>query len=164
MKGKPMINPTNLKRKIMLLSAVCVLGITTGGSVWAFDTSETMDSEMNPDFAPAQALVDAGKYDEALTKLQTINAESPDNADVLNLIGFSLRKTGHPKEALEYYNKALTLMPAHLGANEYLGELYLELRQTAKAKERLEVLRQACGDCEEFRDLEEKIQKMASAG
>jgi tetratricopeptide (TPR) repeat protein len=55
-------------------------------------------------------------------------------------MGYSLRKTGQTQLALEYYNRALALMPKHLGANEYLGELYVELGQMDKAKERLAVL------------------------
>jgi hypothetical protein len=47
--------------------------------------------------------------------------------------------------------------PKHLGANEYLGELYLELKMPDKAKERLAVLKAACGDCEEYEDLQKKI-------
>jgi hypothetical protein len=52
--------------------------------------------------------------------------------------------------------------PKHLGANEYLGELYLEMKQPDKAKERLAVLKAACGDCEEYEDLENAIKKQAS--
>ena len=91
-----------------------------------------------------------------------LDQEDPNNPDVLNLTGFSLRKTGKIAEALDYYNRALALNPQHRGANEYLGELYLETKQPEKAKERLEVLRQACGDCEEFEDLQKQIEQYAA--
>ena len=149
---------------IATLLALCALGIAASGPVWAADTTETTASDIDPGYAPAKALVDAGKYDDALTALKKLDAQSPNNPDVLNLIGFSLRKTGHMDAALDYYNKALALNPEHLGANEYLGELYLELKQPAKAKERLETLRRACTDCEEFHDLQTKINQMAKAG
>jgi tetratricopeptide (TPR) repeat protein len=77
-------------------------------------------------------------------------------------MGFTYRKTGHTDEALDYYNRALNLEPKHLGANEYLGELYLELKQPDKAKERLAVLKAACGDCEEYQDLKTKIDQTAA--
>lgn len=160
-----MISETNhMPRSIVLLIAICAFGIIASGSGWAFDTSETAASDKDPEFASAQALVDAGEYDVALSALAALDTRSPDNPDVLNLIGFSLRKTRRVEEAFEYYNRALALMPDHLGANEYLGELYLELKQTAKAKERLEILRRACGDCEEYRDLERKIEQSAATG
>jgi hypothetical protein len=50
-------------------------------------------------------------------------------------------------------------MPKHLGANEYLGELYVELGQMDKAKERLAVLAAACGNCAQEQDLQAFIQK-----
>ena len=62
-----------------------------------------------------------------------------------------------PDEALEYYEKALKLKPNHVGANEYLGELYLEMKNLPKAEERLAVLAKACNGCEEQKELEEKI-------
>jgi tetratricopeptide (TPR) repeat protein len=73
-----------------------------------------------------------------------------------------LRKTGHPDQALDYYSRALAQKPDHLDANEYLGELYLELKQPAKAQERLAVLEKACGDCEEYQELKEKIAQQAA--
>ena len=72
-----------------------------------------------------------------------------------------LRKTGQTDLALQYYNRALALQPKHLGANEYLGELYVELGQMDKAKERLAVLQAACGNCEQANDLSQAIQKGA---
>jgi predicted Zn-dependent protease len=149
--------------RIALLMAICGMGIVASDPARAVDTIETTASKSEPAFAEAKALVDAGKYNEALTALQSLDAQSPDNPDVLNLIGFSLRKTGYVDGALDYYSRALALKPDHLGTNEYLGELYLELRQPAKAEQRLEVLRRACTDCEEFRDLQAKIEQTAKA-
>jgi predicted Zn-dependent protease len=109
-----------------------------------------------------KAEVDAGAYQAALTRLMALDQATPNDPDILNLIGFSLRKTGHPDQALDYYGRALAQKPDHLGANEYLGELYLELKQPAKAQERLAVLEKACGDCEEYQELKEKIAQQAA--
>jgi predicted Zn-dependent protease len=125
--------------------------------VLAADSDETPASADIPAFEELRQLVDAGKYDEALPALEQLDQASPDNPDVLNLIGFSMRKTGKYADALVYYNKALALNPLHLGANEYLGELYLETKQPDMAKARLDVLQKACGSCEEFEELQEKI-------
>lgn len=129
---------------------------------FAADTVEAPVQAASEPLQAARALVDAQKYDEALPALRQIDQQNPNNPDVLNLIGFSLRRTGKTDEALDYYNRALALNPQHRGANEYLGELYLETRQPEKAKERLEVLRQACGDCEEFEDLQKEINQYAA--
>ena len=53
--------------------------------------------------------------------------------------------------------------PDHLGANEYLGELYLEMKQPDKAKERLAVLKGACGSCEEYMELASKINQYTAS-
>lgn len=43
------------------------------------------------------------------------------HADVYNLLGFSLRKTGDHPKALTFYKKALDFDADHKGAPEYLG-------------------------------------------
>ena len=57
--------------------------------------------------------------------------------DVYSLMGFALRKTGDRAQAMTYYRKALEADPAHKGALEYQGELFVELGQIDKAKENL---------------------------
>jgi predicted Zn-dependent protease len=136
--------------------------IAGASAAFAVDDEVTPDNAANPDFTAVKALVDSGAFDQALPKLQELDKDSPNNPDVLNLMGFTYRKTGHTDEALDYYNRALNLEPKHLGANEYLGELYLELKQPQKAKERLAVLKAACGDCEEYQDLKTKIDQTAA--
>jgi Tfp pilus assembly protein PilF len=106
----------------------------------------------------ARQKVDAGDFAGAIPWLASAVRDKPDDADALNLMGYSLRKTGKLTEALQYYYRALALQPKHLGANEYLGELYVELGQLDKAHERLAVLEAACGkSCEQTRDLEVAI-------
>ena len=107
----------------------------------------------------AQQKIDAGDYRGAIPMLTVITKADPNNADALNLMGFSLRKTGQPDMAMQYYNRALAVMPKHLGTNEYLGELYVELGQVDKAKERLAVLHAACGNCVQAQELAEFIDK-----
>jgi tetratricopeptide (TPR) repeat protein len=98
-------------------------------------------------------------YWTAADLLQKVLSRQPDNPDVLNLMGFSERKLGYSSTALYYYKKALNLQPNHIGANEYLGELYLELKQPDLAQQRLVMLQQTCGNCKEYTELKEKIEK-----
>ena len=80
------------------------------------------------------------------------------HADVYNLLGFSLRKSGDPKTAFTYYKKALDFDPNHKGALEYLGELYVETGQLAKAQEHVAALKKLCPQgCEELEDLEKAV-------
>lgn len=123
----------------------------------------TGDSDADGNYDMAKTAIAQFKYDEAKKYLEKVLAVKPDDADALNLMGFTERKMGDPGESLEYYNKALALNPKHLGANEYLGELYLEMKDVKKAEERLAVLQDACGGtCEEYQELREKIEKFKS--
>lgn len=121
------------------------------------------ESSSGPTLADARALIRAEKWKSAIAMLKTIVANDSRNADALNLLGFSLRKSGDMKNAEGFYLKALKLNPKHKGANEYLGELYVETGHMEKAKERLETLAKLCGNttCEEYEDLEKAI---AAAG
>ena len=103
-------------------------------------------------------LIDDEEYAKAIPLLQQSIQEKGEYADALNLLGYANRKLGDKAKAMTYYTKALNLEPNHLGANEYLGELYLELNDLPKAEERLAVLKNACGDCDEYDDLEDEIE------
>ena len=78
-----------------------------------------------PDNIPA--LVDNGQYDEAITALNNFIGDEKRNADAWNYMGYSQRKIGLLDDSLKSYKKALKLDRKHLGANEYIGDLYLML-------------------------------------
>ena len=79
-------------------------------------------------------------YLKALVKLEKAYAEDKKNADILNYLGFALRKTGDFEKAEKFYLKGLELDSGHFGINEYLGELYVQTNRIELAKERLQVL------------------------
>ena len=116
-----------------------------------------------PDLTSARAKIKAKDYHGALAEL-TPMLETHQHADVYNLMGFSLRKTGDYKQAYTFYQKALDFDPEHKGAHEYLGELYVETGQIEKAREQLAVLQKLCpSGCEELGDLQEAIATSAKA-
>ena len=79
------------------------------------------------------------------------------NPDILNYLGFTLRKTGNFEQAEKYYLQGLEIKPDHDGINEYLGELYIQTNRIDKAKERLAVLKNC--NCEEYNELKTLIEK-----
>jgi tetratricopeptide (TPR) repeat protein len=104
-----------------------------------------------------RAKIKAKDYKAALAEL-TPMLETHQHADVYNLMGFALRKTGDYKQAYTFYRKALDFDPDHKGALEYLGELYVETGQVEKARENVVLLKKLCpGGCEELADLEHAI-------
>ena len=96
-------------------------------------------------------------YLKAYEKLEKAYAKDKKNADILNYLGFTLRKTGDFKQAEVYYLMGLEIDAGHLGINEYLGELYVQTNRLELAKERLAVLK-GC-NCEEYSELKEIIEK-----
>lgn len=143
-------------------AVLMITGSAHLGQALAMGSSDTDESEQADPYKQAKSLIDDEKYGKAIPILQKLIKDKGAYADALNLLGYSYRKSGDATTALDYYNQALAMEPQHLGANEYLGELYLEMKQPDKAKERLAVLKAACGDCEEYEELEDAIAKQAS--
>lgn len=108
----------------------------------------------------ARERIEAGEYRAALDQLEALEAEQSDDADVYNLLGYSHRKLEQYERAERYYQRALSIDPEHRGANEYLGELYLQTDRPELARERLQVLDDACFfGCEEYDELEAAIRE-----
>ena len=96
-------------------------------------------------------------YSKALINFEKAYAKDKKNADILNYLGFTLRKTGNLEKAELFYLKGLELDAGHLGINEYLGELYVNTNRIELAKKRLDVLN-GC-KCEEYEELKALIEK-----
>jgi Flp pilus assembly protein TadD len=111
-------------------------------------------------FQKGQRAVKSGDFPQALGHFESALAEDAKNPDYHNMYAYSLRHLERNDEALQHYQQALALKPRHLGANEYIGELYLKLGNLTKAEEHLKVLDQACYfGCEEYDELKEKIEQ-----
>jgi cytochrome c-type biogenesis protein CcmH/NrfG len=158
---------TIMKRQ--LTSALTVLALVTGlgpalglltAPAYAVDNMTSTDA---PDLTSVRAKLAAKDYAAALTELRDL-AEDVQQADVYNLLGFALRKTGDFKTSLTYYTKALEMQPDHKAAREYLGELYVETGNMEKAKEQLAALAKLCpGGCEEREDLQKAINSKSAS-
>ena len=96
-------------------------------------------------------------YLKAYKKFEKAYSKDKKNPDILNYLGFTLRKTGDFEKAEKFYLEGLKIDAAHLGINEYLGELYVQTNRIELAKERLQVLN-GC-KCEEYEELKELIEK-----
>jgi len=154
-------------KKFAYVISFCLL---TQVSFTASDSSSSSDSDSysNPHNA-AKNFVKKGKkleskgkndkalklYDKAYKKLLEANKTDSGNPDILNYLGFTLRKAGKYEQAEKYYLQGLKIKPNHNGINEYLGELYVQTQRMDLAKERLAVLKDC--NCKEYKELEEVI-------
>ena len=121
------------------------------GTSYDDDNSSVSASEqVTKLYNKAYELVYVKKFDKSIKLLEKI-AKRKDlgekKADVYNLLGFSYRKHSEPDldKALESYKIALETNPEHLGAHEYLGELYITLGNMNKANEMLNNLEKIAG-------------------
>ena len=147
-----------MRSTLILLLLLSIMSVTSSPAF-----ADAGDSKRDSHLTPFKKLIDDEKYDMAISELEKELVKSPDDADLLNLLAYSQRKLMRFDEALVNYQKALEIEPKHRGANEYLGELYLQLGQLDKALERLKVLDKACFfGCEEFDELEEAIETYRS--
>ncbi len=109
-----------------------------------------------PDLTLANAQIKAGEYRAAIVTLNGLHRL--DDANVLNLLGFSHRKLGLVDVGMRYYYAALERAPKHTGVHEYLGEAYLQKDDLAKAETILEKIDHLCGTgCKAYQELAKNI-------
>ncbi len=110
---------------------------TTG---WNFPSVE----EGRLAYAEAVGLINQERFPEAMAALARAEAAVGPHPDVLNYMGFVSRKMGRFDNAIAYYGQALALDPNHLGATEYLGELYIQMGDLGRARQQLARLDELC--------------------
>ena len=115
--------------------------------------------DVNVEFQRAKKLIYKKKYEKGLNTLKSIEEETPfgyTSADLYNYMGFASRKQKIPnyKDAEKYYLKALSFDKNHIGALEYLGELYVETDRRDEALLLLDRIKLIAGDnSSEYKDL-----------
>lgn len=156
---------TGLRGRVAAAAGIVVLGAAlAAGAAWASGGGDDNDAQQKTapaagdDYAKAVQAVQAKDFTGALTLLRQIVAKDPGNADAWNYIGFADRQLGKFPESLAAYENALAIKPNHVGANEYLGELYVQTGETEKARAQLARLLDLCGaGCDEYKELKAAI-------
>ena len=77
--------------------------------------------------------VSGGQWETAVGLFREAAEQNPKDHAAYNMLGYALRKTNHPQEALEAYNRALALKPDYAPALEYRGEAHLMLKNKGAA-------------------------------
>ena len=95
-------------------------------------------------YTEAIGLINEGRYEVAIERLQQASLTFGPHPDILTYIGFAHRKLGRYGAAEDYYRQALAAAPRHLGATEYYGELMVERGDLAGARRMLAKLDRYC--------------------
>ena len=151
-----------LMKNFLLISLAVLIGLTTYGTSFGAGSSDNDDSNskdmVDVDYLNGKEEAYNGNYRAAIVYLKKSIENNPESADSYNLLGYSNRKLGNNDEAFTFYNKALEIDPRHKGTHEYLGKLYLNLKQPENAKKHLAQLDSICFfGCEEYTSLKEAI-------
>lgn len=148
----------------MIARNAIVAGLVMGlamfsSAVWADPQNDDDAILTDANYRAAEIKIKAGNFKAALVDLNNALVQYPSAAGIYSYIGFVMRKTGDKQQSMENYTKALSFDPAHRGALEYSGELYLELDNVAKAEENLAKLDKLCTfGCSEYTDLKKAIE------
>ena len=151
----PAISP-RLRSKALRTTILIVLflAFTGAGTPKPETSSQPESTEL---YKLGQAAADQKDFALALSYFQKARKADPKDPEVLNMLAYSLRKTGKIDEAIETYKEALKLRPEFPEAREYLGEAYVQA-----ALREVETLRGYGGEAsEELEELIEAIQEAA---
>ena len=156
-----------MKKILILLLLVSFNAIGAGTSSSTDDSTQTADQIIKL-YELAEKHIDNQSYNKSLKLLKKLTKREDlgtKRADIYNLLGFSYRKLENPDldKSFAAYMMAIELDPSHLGAHEYLGELYLMRDQKDKALIILEKLDQLAGsNSEEYKELKIAIDEYQS--
>ena len=156
-----------MKKILVLLLFVSFNAIGAGTSSSTDDSTQTADQIIKL-YELAEKHIDNQSYDKSLKLLKKLTKREDlgtKRADIYNLLGFSYRKLENPDldKSFAAYMMAIELDPLHLGAHEYLGELYLMRDQKDKALIILEKLDQLAGsNTDEYMELRIAIDEYQS--
>ena len=149
-------------RSFLFISIVALIGLmslSTSFGAGSSDNDDSSNKEMvDIDYLNGKEEAYNGNYRAAIVYLKKSIENNSESADSYNLLGYINRKLGNNKEAFTYYDKALEIDPRHKGTHEYIGKLYLNLKQLENAKKHLAKLDSICFfGCEEYTSLKEAV-------
>lgn len=146
------------------VAAALTLFALTPMTARAVDRAVEDEERASIELIQARANISAHDYAAAELLLTVARERTPDDPDVHSLLGLCARKLGRFDESHSHYQRALRLDSDHLGAREYLGELYLQRGEAELARAQLAELERLCPTgCEERSELAEAIQAHAAA-
>lgn len=147
-------------------------GVGAGGGYGGFGGG--MGFAPEDPYTTARRMIRHEHYAEAIPYLNEALQKRQHDADIANYLGLAHRKIGETMtgdqraaefdSSLRFYQYALQYDPDHKGVHEYLGELYLDMNDSASANQELAKLTSLCPDgCDEKDTLAQAIAKVTPA-
>jgi len=150
-----------------LFAALLVFALAAPAAILPAHAADDVAKAQEVPFREDSGLITAeyylatGKYTQALDVIGGVLQRHPQNADAYTYRGYAYQKLGDNKKARESYRTALGLNPQHLGANKYMGNLWLEDGNLARAMEQLQAMIYVCAGtyCAEVDELQNDINR-----
>lgn len=153
-----------MTRKIPALTPILALAVLLAAALPATAPAAGTESKDEPEntaeslYNEGVELAEEGRYADAREKFEAAYDEDDRDPEIVNMLAFTLRKTGELEKAFEMYEKALDLRDRFAEAREYLGEAHLQA-----ALQQVEILRSYGPDgAEELQSLLSAIQRAAA--
>lgn len=120
-----------LSLSVLMMSSVVWAASSGGGSSSPSSSSGSdgrsgKQNEAQLMYDRGMELVKEGDYHEALKRFRGAHKKDKKNAEYLNMVAYTQRKTGNLEDAFETYEKVLGMQPNFPQAREYLGEAHLQ--------------------------------------
>ena len=135
---------------MFFLKYIVIFSLFLSHTAFAAGTDDSSDtSSYDGNYKLGLELVKKEKYKSAIGKFKSLINKKSDNytqADIYNYLGYTHRKLKEYDAAETYYLKALKLDSDHIGALEYMGELYLETNRIEEAKKSLQKIKSVAGE------------------
>tara|TARA_B110000305_G_C19442235_1_gene642603 strand:+ start:1216 stop:1674 length:459 start_codon:yes stop_codon:yes gene_type:complete len=135
---------------MFFLKYIVIFSLFLSQTTFAAGTDDSSDtSSYDGNYKLGLELVKKEKYKSAIGKFKSLINKKSDNytqADIYNYLGYTHRKLKEYDAAETYYLKALKLDSDHIGALEYMGELYLETNRIEEAKKSLQKIKSVAGE------------------
>jgi Tfp pilus assembly protein PilF len=146
----------------IFFSLVMIASLTMTAA--AFAAEREMIFREDSGLTKTEYFLAVGKYSVAISTANEVLARHPANADAYTYRGYAYARLGQTADAAKDFKKALLIDPAHLGANKYLADTYLQAGDVSRALEQMQVIRLTCGqtDCEELDELQREIDQYKS--
>ena len=144
---------------ILLSANICLSEVTESSPAVVIDKA----NEIKLLYERAEKYIYENNYKKSLKVLKSLTKREDlfgFRADIYNLLGFSYLKLSKPEldKSFAAYMMAIEINPKHIGAHEYLGELYLMMNNKDKALEMLVKLETLAGtSSKEYLDLKKAI-------
>jgi tetratricopeptide (TPR) repeat protein len=110
------------------------------------------------------ALMDSGRYGEAVDAYEKGLALDPKNVDVRVDMGTCLKNSGRPQKAVEEYRKALKINPNHVFAHRNMGVvLSTDLKDKKGGAKEFEKYLELSPNAPDAKEIRQTIQQLKSA-